>query len=86
MIRVLGHRKTFFWEVRHSSLGETLSHHSSMASLDEQRQYMVLDLYCTKAGRKREGKTEIQAGHGNVWRRGEGRDRGIDIRVRNVRV
>jgi hypothetical protein len=30
------HRKTFRWEVRHSSLEESLFHRSSMAGLDEQ--------------------------------------------------
>ena len=39
-------------------LGENLSHRSSMAGLDEQRQSMVLELYCRKAGRKREGRKE----------------------------
>jgi hypothetical protein len=48
--------KAFWWEVRHSSLGKSLSHCSSMASLDEQRQSMVLELYCRKAGAKREGR------------------------------
>ena len=45
-------RKAFWWEVRRGSLGESLSHPSSMAGLDEQRQSMVLELYCRKAGRK----------------------------------
>jgi hypothetical protein len=49
-------RKAFWWEVRCSSLGESLSHHSSMADLDEQRQSIVLELYCKKAGCKRKGK------------------------------
>ena len=31
---------------------------SSMAGLDDQRQSMVLELYCRKAGRKREGRKE----------------------------
>ena len=48
----LERRKAFWWKVRHSSLGECLSYHSSMAGLDEQRQSMVLELYCRKAGRK----------------------------------
>ena len=37
-------------------LGESLSHHSSLVGLDEQRQSIVLELYCRKAGRKREGR------------------------------
>jgi hypothetical protein len=53
---LLEHRKAFQWEVRHGSLGESLSHRSSMMCLDEQRQSMVLELYCRKAGRKREGR------------------------------
>jgi hypothetical protein len=46
-------RKAFWWEVRHSSLGESLSHHSRMAGLDEQRQSMVLELYCRNAEREK---------------------------------
>jgi hypothetical protein len=52
------------------SLGESLSHRSSMAGLDEQRQSMVLELYCRKAWGKRE--------KGRPWprgERGEGRER-----------
>jgi hypothetical protein len=50
----LEHRKAFWWEVRSGSLGESLFHCSSMAGLDEQRQSMVLELYCRKEGRKKE--------------------------------
>jgi hypothetical protein len=39
-------------EVRHSSAGESQSHHLSTAGLDEQRQSMVLELYCRKAREK----------------------------------
>jgi hypothetical protein len=49
-------RKAFQQEVRHGSLGENLSHRSSMAGLDEQRQSMVLELYSRKAGRRRESR------------------------------
>jgi hypothetical protein len=42
-------RKAFWWEVRCGSLGKSLSHHSSKVGLDEQRQSMVLELYCRKA-------------------------------------
>ena len=45
----LEHRKTFWREVRCGSLGESLSHRSSTAGL-EQRQSMVLELYCRKQG------------------------------------
>jgi hypothetical protein len=57
----------FWWEVRHSLLGESLSHLSSMAGLDEQRQSIVLELYCRKAGRKREGRKR-ETGHGHMER------------------
>jgi hypothetical protein len=38
-----------------------LSHHPSTADLDEQRQSMVLEFYCRKAGGKGEGKRERPA-------------------------
>jgi hypothetical protein len=65
----------FWWEVRCDSLGESPSHHSSMAGLDEQRQSMVLKLYCRKAGRKREGRKR-EVGHGHVERGGKGKREG----------
>jgi hypothetical protein len=76
-----------FWrEVRHISLEESLSHHSSMVGFDEQRQSMVLELYCRKAGRKREGRKR-KTGHGHLERRGKGgRERGLEMRVRKVRA
>jgi hypothetical protein len=57
-------------EVRHSSLGESLFHHSSTESLDEHGQSMVLERYCRKAERKREGKRKRGASHGHVEKRG----------------
>jgi hypothetical protein len=39
-----------------------------MAGLDDQRQSMVLELYCRKAGRKREGKRQRETGHGHEER------------------
>jgi hypothetical protein len=75
LVRVQGleHRMAFWQEVRGDSLGESLSHRSSMAGLDEQRQSMVLELYCRKAGRKRKGRKRDQPWpHGE---RGEGRER-----------
>ena len=54
----LEHRMAFWREVRHGLLGESPSHYSSTVGLDEQRQSMVLELYCRKAGRKREGRKE----------------------------
>jgi hypothetical protein len=49
-------------------LGESLSHRSSTAGLDEQRQSMVLELYWRKAGRKREGRKRER---GQPWPHGE---------------
>jgi hypothetical protein len=43
-------------EIRNGSLGESLSHPPSTVGLDEQRLSMVLELYCRKAGGKREGR------------------------------
>ena len=39
-------------------LEESLSHRPSTADLDEQRQFMALELYYRKTGGKREGKRE----------------------------
>ena len=72
-VRWLEHRKAFQWEIKCSSLGESLSHCSSTKDLDEQRQSIVLELYCRKARRKRKGKRRREAGHGHVERRGDGR-------------
>ena len=76
-----------FWqEVRHCSLGENLSHCSSTVGLDEQRQSMVLELYCRKAERKREGRKR-ETSHSHVERRGKGeREGGLEKRVRKVRA
>jgi hypothetical protein len=73
-------------EVRRGSLGESLSHHSSLVGLNEQRQSMVLELYCRKAGGKREGrKRKREASYGHVERRGKGkREGGLERRVRKV--
>ena len=56
--------------VRRGSLEESLSHRPSTAGLDEQRQFMVLELYCRKAGGKREEREES---HGQEERRGKGK-------------
>ena len=67
------HRKAFNWEIRNGLLGENLSHHPpNSVGLDEQRLSMVLELYYRKAGGKREGKREREAGHGQEERRGKG--------------
>jgi hypothetical protein len=56
LARVLGSRldcrKAFWWEVTGGSLGGNLFHCSSTACLYDQRQSMVLELYCRKTGRK----------------------------------
>jgi hypothetical protein len=50
-----------------------------MVVLDDQRQSMVLELYCRKAERKREGrKTEGKAGHGHLERGGKGKIGGLE--------
>jgi hypothetical protein len=64
----LEHRKAFYWKVRSSSLGKSLSHCPSTAGLDEQRQSMVLELYCRKPGGKREGRKRERD---QPWPRGE---------------
>jgi hypothetical protein len=56
--------------VRSSSLGESLFHHSSTAGLDEQRQSVGLELYCRKAGRRREGRKRERPAM-NTWREEE---------------
>jgi hypothetical protein len=61
--------------LRHSSLGESLSHLSSTVGLDEQRQSLVLELYCRKAERKREGRKR-ETGHSQVERGGREREKG----------
>jgi hypothetical protein len=42
-----------------------------MEGLDEQRQSMVLELYCRKVGGKREGKRERERPVIAMWREGE---------------
>jgi hypothetical protein len=72
----LEHRMAFWQEVRRSSLGESLSHRSSTAGIDEQRQSMVLELYCRMAGRKREGKKRERGQPWPCGERGEGEREG----------
>jgi hypothetical protein len=80
----LERRKAFWWEVRRGSLGESLSHRSSTAGIDEQRQSMILELYCRKAERKREvshGHVERRGGEGGEGRRaGDERKKGESLR------
>jgi hypothetical protein len=72
--------------VRCGSLGENLFHCSSTAGLDEQRQYMVSELYCKKA-KEKEKRYKREAGHGHIKRRGkEGRKGELEMRVRKVRA
>jgi hypothetical protein len=67
----LERQKAFQWEARHGSLGESLSHHSSTAGFDEQRQSIVLELNCRKTGRKIEGKRKRGTGYGHMVRGGQ---------------
>jgi hypothetical protein len=54
--------------------------------LGEQRQSVVLELYCRKAGRKKKGRKR-ETSHGHMERRGKGgREGGVDMRVRKMRV
>jgi hypothetical protein len=46
-----------------------------MAVLDEQRQSMVLELYCRKPGKKREGRKR-ETGHVHMERVGKGEREG----------
>jgi hypothetical protein len=48
--------EAFLREIRHDSLEEGLSHRSSMVSLDERKQSMILELYCRK---QREGEKKV---------------------------
>ena len=83
----LEHKKAFQREVRCSSLGESLSHHSSTAGLDEQSQSMVSELYCRKAERKREDKIKTEASYGHVEKRKKGGGKGeLEVRVRKERA
>jgi hypothetical protein len=78
----LERRKAFQWEVRRCSLEESLFHRSSTAGLGEQRQSTVLELYCRKEERKREGRRR-EAGHGHMGWGGEGVGEGeLEIRMR----
>jgi hypothetical protein len=46
---------------------------------------MVLELYCRKAGRKREGRKRETTGPGHLERRGKGvREGGLERRVKKV--
>ena len=57
-----------------------------MVVLDEERRSMVLELFCRKAERKREGRKR-ETGHGHVEKKGKGeRKGGLEMRVRKVRT
>ena len=82
----LEHRKAFHQKIGNGSLGESLSHCRSTVGLDEQRQSMVLELYCRKAGRKKKGRKR-ETSHGHMERRGKERRKGeLEMRVRKVRA
>ena len=54
----------------------------SLADLDEQRQSLVLELYCRKAERKREGR-KGEASHGYVEKGGKGQgEEELEMRIR----
>ena len=61
---VVGTRKPFSWLVRGKSIPLF-----NTAGFDEQRQSVVLELYCRNAGRKREGRKRER---GRPWPREEG--------------
>jgi hypothetical protein len=80
----LEHKQAFWWEVRRGSLGESLPHHSSMVDLDEQRQFMVLELYVERQGEREKVERGREDGHDQMER---GREREKkDYRVRKVRA
>ena len=70
----LEHKKAFHLEIRSGSLEESLHHHPNTAGLDEQRQSMVLELHCRKAGEKREER-ERETGHSQDEKGGRERKR-----------
>ena len=82
----LEHRKAFKWEVRGVSLGESLSHRSSMMGLDEQRQSMVSERFVERQIERE--KVERWRPAMAMWREGRKGERegGIEMRVRKVRV
>jgi hypothetical protein len=52
---------------------------ASTAGLDDQRQSMVLELYCRKSGRKKEGRMrEREPLHGHVERGRKGKSKKED--------
>jgi hypothetical protein len=65
-------RKAFWQEARCGSLGESLSHSSIKSGLEEQRQSMVLELCCRKAGGRGKGRKR-EAGHSHVEKGGRER-------------
>ena len=70
------HRKDFLQDV--VLLEESLFHRSSMAGLDEQRQPMILELYCRKAEREK-----VERERPEVERSGKGGGEGdLEIRMR----
>jgi hypothetical protein len=57
-----------------------------MLGLDEQRWSMVLEFYCRKAERKREGRKR-GAGHGHVERGGKrGEEVKLEMRIRDLKA
>ena len=57
-----------------------------MVGLGEQRQSVVLELYCRKAERKREGRKR-EASHGHMEKVGKGGEEGeLEMRIIEVRA
>jgi hypothetical protein len=69
--------KVFPQEIRLASLGESISHCSSMGGLDEQRQSMVLEFTVERQGERE----KVERGRQTTWpcgKRGKGRERRRD--------
>jgi hypothetical protein len=56
-----------------------------MVGLDEQRQSMVLELYCRKAGEREKVRKEARHSHVERGEKKE-RERGLEMRVRKVKA
>ena len=82
----LEHRKAFQLEVKQGYLEESLSYFLSMEGLDEQRQSIVLELYCRKAEREKVERERERLAM-VMWRGGH-RKRVVqlEMRVRKVRA
>jgi hypothetical protein len=83
---VAGVQEGFQLEVRYGSLEESPLCCPIMASLDEQRLSMFLELYCRKEERKWEGRRREDS-HGHVERGWKGGGEGeLEMRIREVKA